>query len=77
MKGACIGAALFERWAANAEDALKIFEAGEVRFIPCPHVKAVGPMGGINSGNMPGFVVENRLEGNEAYCILNEGIGKV
>ena len=34
-------------------------------------------MGGITSGNMPVFVVENRLEGNEAYCILNEGIGKV
>ena len=33
-------------------------------------------MGG-TSGNMPVFVVENRLEGNEAYCILNEGIGKV
>ena len=77
MKGACIGAALFERWADNEEDALKIFEAGEVRFIPCHHVKAVGPMGGITSGNMPVFVVENRLEGNEAYCILNEGIGKV
>ena len=72
MKGACIGAALFERWADNEEDALKIFEAGEVRFIPCHHVKAVGPMGGITSGNMPVFVVENRLEGNEAYCILNE-----
>ncbi len=56
---------------------MKIFEAGEVRFIPCHHVKAVGPMGGITSGNMPVFVVENRLEGNEAYCILNEGIGKV
>ncbi len=25
MKGACIGAALFERWADNEEDALKIF----------------------------------------------------
>ena len=37
----CIGAALFERWADNEEDALKIFEAGEVRFIPCHHVKAV------------------------------------
>lgn len=26
---------------------------------------------------MPVFVVENRLVGNKAYCILNEGIGKV
>lgn len=26
MKGACIGAALFERWADNEEDALKILK---------------------------------------------------
>ncbi|EOI6018921.1 acyl-CoA synthetase FdrA [Enterococcus hirae] len=77
MKGACLGAALFERWAENEEQALKLFEAEEVRFMPCHHVKAVGPMGGITSGNMPVAVVENRLAGNEAYCILNEGIGKV
>ena len=77
MKGACLGAALFERWADDEEAALKLFEAGEVRFMPCHHAQAVGPMGGITSGNMPVFVVENRLEGNQAYCILNEGIGKV
>ena len=34
-------------------------------------------MGGITSANMPVFVIEHRLEGNRAYCILNEGIGKV
>lgn len=77
MRGACIGAALFEKWAENAEQALALFESNAVRFIPCHHVQAVGPMGGITSGNMPVAVVENRLEGNRAYCILNEGIGKV
>ena len=77
MKGACLGAALFERWAEDEEEAKKLFEANEVRFIPCHHVQAVGPMGGITSGNMPVFVVENRLAGNRAFCILNEGIGKV
>ena len=45
--------------------------------MPCHHVQAVGPMGRITSANMPVFVVENRLTGNRAYCILNEGIGKV
>lgn len=77
MQGSCIGAALFEKWAENEEEALRLLNAGEVRFIPCHHVNAVGPMGGITSANMPVFVIENRLEGNRAYCILNEGIGKV
>lgn len=77
MRGACLGATLFERWAENEEEALALFEANDVRFIPCHHVQAVGPMGGITSGNMPVFIVENRKEGNQAFCILNEGIGKV
>lgn len=77
MKGSCIGAALFERWAETEEEAESLLARGDVRFMPCHHVQAVGPMGGITSSNMPVFVVENRLEGNQAYCILNEGIGKV
>lgn len=77
MQGSCIGAALFERWATNEEEARRLLESGEVRFMPCHHVQTVGPMGGITSANMPVFVVENRLTGNRAYCILNEGIGKV
>jgi hypothetical protein len=77
MQGACLGAALFEGWATTEEDALKLFENDEVRFIPCHHVQAVGPMGGISSANMPMSVIENRSEGNRAFCILNEGIGKV
>lgn len=77
MQGSCIGAALFERWATNEEEARRLLESGEIRFMPCHHVQAVGPMGGITSANMPVFVVENRLTGNRAYCTLNEGIGKV
>lgn len=77
MQGACLGAALFEGWATDEEAARELFEKGEVLFIPCHHVQAVGPMGGISSANMPMSVVENRLTGNRAFCILNEGIGKV
>lgn len=77
MKGVCIGVVLFECWVDNEEDVLKIFEVGEVCFIFCYYVKVVGLMGGIIFGNMLVFVVENCLEGNEVYCILNEGIGKV
>lgn len=54
-----------------------MLSAGEVRFLPCHHVDAVGPMGGITSAHMPVFVVENQTDGNRAYCSMNEGIGKV
>lgn len=77
MQGSCIGAVLFEGWADNEEEARKLLESGEVKFSPCHHVNAVGPMGGITSGNMPVLVVENKLDGTVAYCTMNEGIGKV
>ena len=77
MKGACIGACLYEGWAQDEKTAHAMLESGEITFIPCHHVNAVGPMGGITSPNMPMLVVENIAEGNRAYCNLNEGIGKV
>lgn len=77
VQGACIGASLFEGWAQDEAAALALLNSGEVSFIACHHVSAVGPMGGITSKNMPMLVVKNAIHGNEAYCNLNEGIGKV
>lgn len=77
MQGSCIGATLFEGWADNEDDAQQMLEAGEIKFIPCHSVDAVGPMGGITSANMPVLVVENKANEKRAYCNLNEGIGAV
>lgn len=77
VRGSCIGAALFEGWAQDEASARALFENNEIEFSPCHHNNAVGPMGGITSGNMPVVVVENREHGNVAYCTLNEGIGQV
>lgn len=77
VQGSCVGAALFEEWADNEADARKLLESGAVKFIPCHHVNAVGPMGGITTQHMPVFVVQNETDGNYAYCQMNEGIGKV
>lgn len=77
VQGSCVGAVLFEEWADNEADARALLASGEVRFIPCHHVNAVGPMGGITSANMPVLVVKNETDGNYGYCTLNEGIGKV
>lgn len=77
MQGSCIGAILFEGWAQDEQEAKTLLESGEVRFIPCHHVGAVGPMGGITTSNFPMLVVENKLTQKQSYCIMNEGIGKV
>lgn len=77
MQGSCVGAVLFEKWEDNEEAARALLASGKVTFIPCHHVNAVGPMGGITSANMPLWVVKNMTDGNEAYCTMNEGIGKV
>ena len=77
MKGSAVGATLFEGWAKSEEEARKILGSGGVNFIPCHNVSAVGPMGGITSGNMPLLVIDNKEYGNKAYCTMNEGIGKV
>jgi len=77
MKGSCIGATLFEGWAETEEEAIAQLENGDISFIPCHHVNAVGPMGGITSANMPVLVVKNMVDGTVAYCTMNEGIGKV
>ncbi|MGV3042438.1 YlbE family protein [Staphylococcus rostri] len=77
MQGSCVGAILFEGWASDEAGARQLLETGKIKFIPCHHVNAVGPMGGITSMNMPVLVVVNKENGNEAYCQMNEGIGAV
>ncbi len=77
MQGSCIGAVLFERWATDESGARELLTGGEVRFEPCHHHDAVGPMGGITSANMAVLVVENRDFDNRAFSTMNEGIGKV
>ncbi|MDQ3707375.1 MAG: DUF1116 domain-containing protein [Chloroflexota bacterium] len=77
MQGAVIGAIMLEGWTGDEGSARSMAEAGEVRFEPCHHHGAVGPMAGLVSPSMPMFVVRNADRGNYAYSSLNEGMGKV
>src|SRR5262245_22095093 len=77
MRGAVIGAILYEGWAATPEAAQRLADNGAVTFAPCHHFGAVGPMAGVLSPSMPVFIVENAAGGNRAFAILNEGLGKV
>ncbi len=77
MKGAIIGAILYEGLAKNVKEAEELAQKGNIKFSPCHEHNTVGPMAGIVSPSMPVHVVENKKYGNRAYCTVNEGLGKV
>ena len=77
MRGALIGAMLYEGMADTPEQAVAIAERGDLELSPCHHHATVGPMAGVVSPSMPLHVIENTAFGNRAYCTLNEGLGKV
>jgi hypothetical protein len=77
LRGAVIGAAVYEGLAEDREDAERKAAAGEFEFGPCHERGAVGPMAGVVSASMPMVVVENSARGNRAFCTFNEGLGKV
>ena len=77
MRGALIGAMLFEGWADSPDAAADLLERGHVKTEACHHHGAVGPMAGIISPSMPVWVVEDAAIGRRSFCTLNEGLGKV
>ena len=77
VRGAVIGGLIYEGLAKNRAEAEKLAASGEIRFDPCHHHGAVGPMAGVVTASMPVWVLENATFGNRAYCTFNEGLGKV
>jgi hypothetical protein len=77
MKGAVMGALVYEGLAESPDEARELAASGGIEFQPCHHHNTVGPMAGIVSPSMPVWIVENRTQGNRAFCTLNEGLGKV
>jgi hypothetical protein len=78
LRGALIGALLFEGLAADEGDAAAKLAAGEgVRFGPCHDRHAVGPMAGVISPSMWLFELVDEATGARSFCSLNEGLGKV
>ncbi len=77
MRGAMLGALIFEGMAGDEKKAEALIKAGQIDFAPCHHHHAVGPMAGVTSASMLVYMVENKTHGNQAYSNLNEGRGKV
>jgi hypothetical protein len=77
LKGAVIGALIYEGLAANEKEATELTASGEISYDPCHHHNTVGPMAGVVSASMPVWILQNKKYGNYSYCTLNEGLGKV
>ncbi len=77
MRGAIIGALIYEGLAHDEKEALKLAESGDIIFDSAHHHDAVGPMAGIISASMPVHVLYNIKNRNYSYCTVNEGLGKV
>lgn len=77
LRGAILGALLYEGMAADIAEAEKLASSGEITFAPCHHYNAVGPMAGVVSSSMPVQIIEEPVYGNQTFGTLNEGLGKV
>jgi hypothetical protein len=77
LRGAIVGAAIYEGIATDYEDADRQARSGAFTFSPCHEHASVGPMAGVVSPSMPMWIIENEAHGNRAFCTFNEGLGKV
>jgi hypothetical protein len=76
MRGAIVGACLYEGWADTPDAAERLAASGAIDLSPCHDHAAVGPMAGIVSPSMPMWVLE-AADGRTGRSTLNEGLGKV
>lgn len=80
LRGALIGAVLFEGLASSAAEAEAVLAAGSgarVEWSPCHDRGGVGPMAGVVSPSMWLFELADPASGRTAWCSLNEGLGAV
>jgi uncharacterized protein DUF1116 len=77
LRGAVIGALLYEGLARDEGEAVARMERGEIALSPCHHHAAVGPMAGVISASMAVYVVDDAVHEHRVFSNLNEGYGKV
>lgn len=77
MKGAILGAIVFEGFAETLEEAAKVAASGEIEFSPCHEHQSVGSMAGVTSASMYVHIVENKTYGNFSYTNLSEQMSKI
>jgi hypothetical protein len=76
QRSGIVGGALFEGLANDAAEAEAKLARGELRVAGCMDYGCVGSLAGIYTASMPVLVVENRRDGNRAFCNLFEGVSR-
>ncbi len=77
LRGALVGAVVYEGLAETPERAERRLAAGDFSFEPAHHLGAVGPMAGVVSPSMWMFELHDDVHDRRSWCSLNEGLGKV
>jgi hypothetical protein len=78
LRGALIGAMLYEGLAQTPDDAeAQLTRGGGIELAPCHHHGGVGPMAGVASPSMWVFELTDPADGRRSWCTLNEGLGEV
>lgn len=77
LRGALIGALLFEGLASDPGEAERRCATGDIELAPCHSRGAVGPMAGVISPSMPVYELHDETNGRTTFSNLNEGLGKV
>lgn len=72
MRGAVIGALVYEGLARDENDAAALAASDEIELSSCHEHNAAGSLAGIISAHMPVFVVQNRTSGSCAYAPVVE-----
>ncbi|MEX1248749.1 MAG: DUF1116 domain-containing protein, partial [Anaerolineales bacterium] len=57
LRGAVIGALIFEGLAKSEREAEALVKKGKVDFAPCHHHSTVGPMAGVTSASMMVYII--------------------
>lgn len=76
QRNGILGGAVFEGLARDQDEAAAKLASGEIRVRPCGDFRCAGSLAGIFTASMPVLVVENRSNGNRAYCNLFEGVSR-
>jgi hypothetical protein len=77
MRGALIGAVLYENLARSPEEAGSLLAGGAIALSACHDHRSAGPMAGVVSPSMPVMIVQDPETGAVAHSTLNEGLGRV
>ena len=77
LRGALIGATIFEGLADDPEAAERLLADGSMSWEPCHSRGAVGPMAGVVSPSMWMLELYDDVHDTHSWCSLNEGLGKV